>query len=75
MGLQRHIKVLGVFARLYLRDGKPGYLPDLPRVIAYIEETLMRYRESEPSVAEFFGRWTEQIRPAFEHCVWYTSCE
>jgi len=75
MGLQRHIKVLGVFARLHLRDGKPGYLPDLPRVIAYVEEALMLYSQSEPSVTEFFGRWTEQIRPAFEHCDWYTPCE
>lgn len=75
MGLQRHIKVLGVFARLYLRDGKPGYLPDLPRVIAYIEETLMLYSESEPSVGAFRALWAEQIRPAFEHCDWYTACE
>ena len=35
MGLQRHIKVLGIFARLYYRDGKPGYLKDLPRVLDY----------------------------------------
>ena len=35
MGLQRHIKVLGIFARLYYRDGKSGYLKDLPRVLEY----------------------------------------
>ena len=35
MGLQRHIKVLGIFARLWHRDGKPGYLGDLPRVLDY----------------------------------------
>ena len=38
MGLQRHIKVLGIFARLFYRDGKPGYLKDLPRVLAYTRE-------------------------------------
>ena len=75
MGLQRHIKVLGVFARLYLRDGKPGYLPDLPRVIAYVEEALALYCESEPSVAGFRGVWVEQIRPVFEQCGWYKACE
>ncbi len=75
MGLQRHIKVLGVFARLYLRDGKPGYLPDLPRVIAYVEEALALYCESEPSLAEFRGLWAEQIRPVFEQCDWYKTCE
>ena len=75
MGLQRHIKVLGVFARLFLRDGKPGYLPDLPRVIAYVEETLELYRESEPSIAAFRDLWTQQIRPVFEPCEWYQTCE
>jgi len=35
MGLQRHLKVLGIFARLWYRDGKPGYLADLPRVLEY----------------------------------------
>jgi N-acetylmuramate 1-kinase len=35
MGLQRHIKVLGIFARLWYRDGKPGFLADLPRVLDY----------------------------------------
>ena len=38
MGLQRHIKVLGIFARLFYRDGKPGYLEDLPRVLAYARD-------------------------------------
>jgi aminoglycoside/choline kinase family phosphotransferase len=35
IGLQRHIKVLGIFCRLWYRDGKPGYLPDLPRTLDY----------------------------------------
>ncbi|TSE19709.1 Phosphotransferase enzyme family protein [Tepidimonas alkaliphilus] len=45
MGLQRHLKVAGIFARLTLRDGKPKYLADAPRFIAYIRHTAARYRE------------------------------
>ena len=45
MGLQRHLKILGIFARLTLRDGKPKYLADTPRFIAYIRATADRYRE------------------------------
>ena len=45
MGLQRHLKVAGIFARLTLRDGKPKYLADTPRFIAYIRHAANRYRE------------------------------
>ena len=48
MGLQRHLKVAGIFARLTLRDGKPKYLADAPRFIAYICATASRYRELTP---------------------------
>ena len=48
MGLQRHLKVAGIFARLTLRDGKPKYLADAPRFIAYIRATCARYRELAP---------------------------
>jgi aminoglycoside/choline kinase family phosphotransferase len=48
MGLQRHLKVAGIFARLTLRDGKPKYLADAPRFIAYIRTTAGRYRELAP---------------------------
>jgi aminoglycoside/choline kinase family phosphotransferase len=48
MGLQRHLKVLGIFARLTLRDGKPKYLADTPRFIQYIRATAGRYRELKP---------------------------
>ncbi len=48
MGLQRHLKVAGIFARLTLRDGKPKYLADAPRFIAYIRATASRYRELAP---------------------------
>ena len=48
MGLQRHLKVAGIFARLTLRDGKPRYLADTPRFIAYIRATASRYMELTP---------------------------
>ena len=48
MGLQRHLKVAGIFARLTLRDGKPKYLADAPRFIGYIRATAGRYRELAP---------------------------
>jgi len=48
MGLQRHLKVAGIFARLTLRDGKPKYLADTPRFIGYIRATAGRYRELKP---------------------------
>ena len=45
IGVQRHIKVLGIFCRLWYRDGKPGYLPDLPRTLDYVREVSARYAE------------------------------
>jgi len=45
IGLQRHLKVLGIFCRLAYRDGKPGYLDDLPRVYRYVIEVASRYPE------------------------------
>lgn len=48
MGLQRHIKVLGIFCRLWLRDGKPGYLGDLPLTLRYLLEAAERYEETKP---------------------------
>jgi N-acetylmuramate 1-kinase len=48
MGLQRHLKVAGIFARLTLRDGKPQYLADTPRFINYLRATCERYRELRP---------------------------
>jgi len=48
MGLQRHLKVAGIFARLTLRDGKPKYLQDAPRFLHYIRTTADRYRELGP---------------------------
>ena len=48
MGAQRQLKVLGIFARLYHRDGKDGYLKDMPRVMAYLRRTCERYPELRP---------------------------
>jgi aminoglycoside/choline kinase family phosphotransferase len=48
MGLQRHLKVLGIFARINYRDGKPKYLTDTPRFIAYARATAKRYGELAP---------------------------
>jgi len=48
MGLQRHLKVLGIFARIHYRDGKPGYLDDTPRFVAYVRQTCARYGELAP---------------------------
>ena len=61
MGLQRHIKVLGIFARLFHRDGKPGYLKDLPRVLDYVREAAAAY----PETAAFAGFVTARIDPVF----------
>jgi len=48
MGLQRHLKVLGIFARINYRDGKPKYLADTPRFLAYARPVAQRYRELAP---------------------------
>ena len=53
MGLQRHLKVLGIFARLTLRDGKPRYLADTPRFIDYVMQVVPRYPELAPLRAIF----------------------
>ncbi len=51
IGLQRHLKVLGIFCRLKHRDGKPKYSEDLPRFFAYATKVATRYRELQPLVA------------------------
>ncbi len=51
MGLQRHLKVLGIFARLYLRDNKDGYLKDLPLTLEYVLQVCKKY----PELDELYG--------------------
>ena len=48
LGVQRHLKILGIFARLHHRDGKQRYLADAPRFIAYLDAVVPRYRELDP---------------------------
>lgn len=57
MGLQRHLKVLGIFSRLWYRDGKRGYLADLPRVWHYVRDTASRY----PELADFAALMERKI--------------
>lgn len=72
MGLQRHIKVLGIFARLHLRDGKDGYLADLPRVVAYVEEVFDLYPD-EPALQDFAMWFRQVLRPGMQRQCWWRS--
>jgi aminoglycoside/choline kinase family phosphotransferase len=53
MALQRHLKVLGIFARINYRDGKPHYLADAPRFVRYVRATALRYDELVPLLRLF----------------------
>jgi N-acetylmuramate 1-kinase len=61
MGLQRHLKVLGIFARLWHRDGKPGYLGDLPRVLDY----ALAVTGAQPELSDFDAFLRKHVVPAF----------
>lgn len=61
IGVQRHLKVLGIFARLKHRDHKPKYLDDAPRFVAYLDAVLPRYPELAP-LARVIER---RVRPSF----------
>jgi aminoglycoside/choline kinase family phosphotransferase len=65
MGLQRHLKVLGIFARIQYRDGKSGYLEDTPRFLRYARAVAERYRELTP-LARLLDQ-LEQRQPAVGH--------
>ena len=73
MGLQRHIKVLGIFARLYLRDAKPQYLNDLPVVLQYVSEALSVLREREPQLALFADWFDHAVMPEVRQQAWYRT--
>lgn len=66
MGLQRHIKVLGIFARLWLRDGKPRYLNDLPRVLDYVLGVGRAYPEFSGFVAFLEDECAPRLPAAIE---------
>ncbi|MFP4903368.1 aminoglycoside phosphotransferase family protein, partial [Paraburkholderia sp. BR14261] len=57
MGLQRHIKVLGLFCRINYRDAKPHYMADLPRFLAYASKVAHRYRPLAP-----FARLIDELQ-------------
>jgi aminoglycoside/choline kinase family phosphotransferase len=62
IGVQRHLKVLGVFSRLKYRDHKPKYIADAPRFLAYLDGVLPRYPELAP-LAQILDR---KVRPALQ---------
>lgn len=70
MGLQRHIKVLGTFARLYLRDGKSTYLADLPLVIRYVREIAGKYAAEDAALGEFQRWFDRRLTPVIAQQDW-----
>lgn len=60
MGLQRHTKAAGIFARLYHRDDKAGYLADIPTTVAYLQNVASQY----PEFAEYQQLLTDKVLPA-----------
>ena len=73
MGLQRHIKVLGIFSRLCFRDKKPQYLDDLPTVLAYVEASLQVYRDQEPRLAGFADWFEADLMPRVVNQPWFKT--
>lgn len=67
MGVQRHLKVLGIFARLSHRDGKDGYLQDLPLVMHYLRRACERYIDLKPLL-----RLLDELEPQTDQQVGYT---
>lgn len=60
IGVQRHLKVIGIFARLHHRDGKSKYLADVPRFFGYLDEALPKY----PELAGLHGFIEQRVKPA-----------
>lgn len=65
MGVQRHLKVIGIFARLARRDGKTAYLQDVPRVAGYLLKTCRRYRELQPLALWLEQCWTVEQQTGY----------
>ncbi|MFB0721252.1 aminoglycoside phosphotransferase family protein [Aeromonas salmonicida] len=59
-GMQRHLKAAGLFTRLYHRDGKSGYLKDIPRTLGYVVDVCQQHGASYPQLARF-GAWLQQV--------------
>jgi hypothetical protein len=62
MGLQRHLKAIGIFSRLHLRDNKSGYLTDIPRTMSYIEDVCRLY----PELETFDNFLQQQVIPVYQ---------
>lgn len=60
IGMQRHLKAAGIFTRLYHRDGKSGYLKDIPRTLGYVVDVCRSHGAAYPVLARF-GQWLEQV--------------
>ncbi|MDA8129814.1 MAG: phosphotransferase [Betaproteobacteria bacterium] len=65
MGAQRHIKVLGIFARLYHRDGKDGYLKDMPLVMHYLRKACERYDDLKPLLFLLDGLENREVKVGY----------
>lgn len=65
MGLQRHLKVLGIFARINYRDGKPQYLADTPRFVGYVRGVTQRYAQFKPLALLLDELEGEAVRSGF----------
>ena len=74
-GLQRHLRVLGVFARLHLRDHKSSYLADLPLVTEYVREALALTADSHSSVAEFRDWFESEVMAVIRKQPWYKAID
>jgi len=62
MGLQRHLKAIGIFSRLHLRDGKSTYLNDIPRTLTYVLAVCADY----PELLDFLEFLQERVVPVYE---------
>jgi aminoglycoside/choline kinase family phosphotransferase len=75
MGLQRHVKILGVFSRLWLRDQKPAYMHDIPVVIDYIREACGLYSKDYSAIADFWKWFEDTVLPRVQQADWYATYE
>lgn len=69
MGVQRHLKASGIFARLYHRDGKPGYLEDIPRTLSYVTDLSEEYPELRPLIELIQQRMLPLLGEANAGCM------
>ena len=68
MGVQRHLKATGIFARLNIRDNKPGYLKDIPRTLGYVMDVSARY----PELSSLCELLSNEVMPAMNQKAEYS---